>query len=128
LEVTAKKIMVIDDDDANLQMIAAVMESRGYFVITASDGERGLELLEKENNIDLIITDVFMPKKEGIGFIRAAQSKNSCTKIIVMTGSVNYTTIAETARFFGADFTIQKPFEIEDFIEKVAQLLGERKL
>ena len=118
-----KKVLVVEDDRMNSAMISAVLEERGYTVVVADDGDAGLRTLEKEGDIDVVITDIFMPNREGIGFIRAAKSRCPAMKIAAMTGAVNYESIFVTAQDFGADLTIKKPFDIDDFADKIDSLL-----
>ena len=119
-----KKILVVEDDQMNASMISAVLEEHGYRVVTAGDGDLGLAILEKDDAVDGIITDIFMPNREGIGFIRAVKSRFRKIKIAVMTGAINYESIFSTAEDFGADMTIKKPFDIDLFVEKIDTLLN----
>lgn len=118
-----KKVLVVEDDRMNSAMISAVLEERAYTVVIADDGDAGLRTLEKEEGIQVVITDIFMPNKEGIGFIRAAKSRYPAMKIVAMTGAINYESIFVTAQDFGADLTIKKPFDIDDFADKIDSLL-----
>ena len=124
MEKQPKKILVVEDDRMNALMISAVLEEHGYLVVTAGDGDLGLAILEKDDSIDGIITDIFMPNREGIGFIRAVKSRFRKMKIAVMTGAINYESIFSTAEDFGADMTIKKPFDIDLFVEKIDALLN----
>ena len=123
MEKQPKKILVVEDDQMNASMISAVLEERGYRVVTAGDGDLGLAILEKNDDIDAVITDIFMPNREGIGFIRAVKSRYRNVKIAAMTGAINYESIFSTAEDFGADMTIKKPFDIDLFVEKIDELL-----
>jgi CheY-like chemotaxis protein len=124
MEKQLRKILVVEDDQMNALMISAVLEEHGYRVVTAGDGDQGLAILEKTEDIDGIITDIFMPNREGIGFIRAAKSRYPKVKIAAMTGAINYESIFSTAEDFGADMTIKKPFDIDLFVEKIDALLN----
>jgi CheY-like chemotaxis protein len=117
-------ILVADDDTFIQKMIKAVLEERGYTVFTANDGNQALELLERERNIDAVITDIMMPGKEGIGLIRSIRRNFGSMKIIALTAAINYETILNTAKLFGADLTIKKPFDIDEFIDDVDMLVA----
>ena len=119
-----KKLLIVEDDQMNASLIAAVLEERGYTVLTAGDGDEGLEVLAGDTAIEGVVTDIFMPNREGIGFIRAAKSRHPAVKIAAMTGAVNYESIFSTAQDFGADFTIKKPFDIDEFADKIDEMLG----
>ena len=118
-----KKILVVEDDWVNASFIAEVLEERGYSVLTAGDGEIGLSILAREENIAAVVTDIFMPNREGIAFIRAVKSRYGAVKIAAMTGAINYESIFSTARDFGAELTIRKPFDIDKFADRIDELL-----
>lgn len=122
MEPLIKKALVVEDNPLNNELMKMMLEDIGYTVLTASDGDVGLEILEKEPAIELIVTDIFMPKKEGIGLIRAVRSRHLHVKIVAVTGAVNFTAISETAMQFGADLIIKKPFDLDDFAEKLKSL------
>lgn len=118
------ELLVVEDDQMNASMIVAVLEERGYRVHAAADGDEGLEMLEKNPEIKGVLTDVFMPNREGIGFLRAVKSRYPRIKIAVMTGAVNYETIFATARDFGADIAIKKPFDIDELADQIVEMLN----
>ncbi|MBN1757787.1 MAG: response regulator [Chitinispirillaceae bacterium] len=118
-----KKVLIVEDDQMNASLIAAVLEERGYNVLTAGDGDVGLEILAKDQEIAGVVTDIFMPNREGIGFIRAVKSRHAAVRIAAMTGAVNYESIFSTAQDFGADYTIKKPFDIDEFADKIDEML-----
>jgi len=119
-----KKALVVEDNHFHQKMVATLLESLGYTVFTAADGDTGLEVVNSEHDLELIVTDIFMPKKEGIGFIRAVKSRHLQAKIIVVTGAVNFSVISDTAMLFGADLIFKKPIDIDDFTEKLNQLVA----
>jgi len=118
-----RKALVVEDNLLHKNLVASILEGLGFTVLTAADGDLGLEIVNSEEGIDLIVTDIFMPKKEGIGFIRAVKSKHQQVKIVAVTGAVNFETISDTAMQFGADLIIKKPIDIDDFAEKLDRLV-----
>jgi CheY-like chemotaxis protein len=121
--ITGSKVLVVDDDPLNQEMMVTILEDRGYTVFSADDGDSGLDLLDKEQDIRVTVTDIMMPNREGISFIRAIRSRRPTMKIIAVTGAVNYQKIFSTAQDFGADVTIKKPFNIDEFADKVDELV-----
>ena len=69
-----KRILIIDDNDEFREMLHLKLEREGFEVSEASDGEIGLNMLEKQQ-VDLVITDIIMPNKEGIGTIIDLRAK-----------------------------------------------------
>lgn len=123
MSTDAGTALVVDDDPLNREMVVSLLEDRGFTVFPAEDGDVGLAILEKERAIDVVVTDIFMPNREGVSFIRAIRSKYPDTKVVAITGAVNYEAIFSTAQEFGADITIKKPFDIDEFGDKVDALI-----
>jgi len=128
-------ILVIDDDEMVRSTVKAMLESRGHEVAVAVDGEDGQRQLEKRA-FDLVLCDIFMPNKDGIGTLRDVRRVNPDLPIIIMTGgSPNAGRIGDRtdvdylhmARLLGATRTIGKPFTIKQLIVLVDEALAERK-
>jgi CheY-like chemotaxis protein len=128
-------ILVVDDDEMVRSTVKAMLESRGHEVAVAVDGEDGLRQLQKQS-FDLVLCDIFMPNKDGIGTLREVRRVNADLPIIIMTGgSPNAGRIGERgdvdylhmARLLGATRTIGKPFTIKQLIVLVDEALAERK-
>jgi CheY-like chemotaxis protein len=80
------RILVIDDDAAVRGTIRRHLESDGHAVAEAPDGRAGMKLY-RENPTDLVITDLFMPEREGLETIRELRKSFKDAKIVVVTGS-----------------------------------------
>lgn len=128
-------IAVIDDDEDIVLSLKTVLESRAYNVITACDGEEGIELVVKEHP-DLIILDVMMPRKNGFEVCRELKGNpeyKSCAGIPIILLTV-YPGDREAAnltlqegRTMEADDYIQKPFKPAVILDIVEQLLKKKK-
>ena len=114
-------VLIADDEPGCRAMIAAALEEQGYPVEIARNGVEALERLKSNSDVGIAITDIIMPEKEGIGLIRSIRRMFPAVKIIVVTGSVNFESVSATARDFGADVTIRKPFDIEHLMEIVEE-------
>jgi DNA-binding response OmpR family regulator len=121
-------ILIIDDEKAILGFLKERLMSEGFNVLTASDGKEGVNLF-KGNQVDLIITDIIMPDKDG--FVTIMELKKICPviKIIAMSGGgrglPEY--YLDTAKGFGAKYTFEKPFKTSELVEAVHELLKEEK-
>ena len=73
-----KKVLLVDDDIRNIFSLSAVLEERGMFVMTASNGQEALEQLKsvRVNNVDLIITDIMMPGMDGLELIKLIRAED----------------------------------------------------
>jgi CheY-like chemotaxis protein len=118
-------ILVIDDDEAMRRLILRVLGAGGHVLLEAENGQQGLKLLE-EQRPDLIITDILMPRKEGIETIREVAGLSPGTKIIAISGGGGSDNLMflDMARTFGAHAALAKPFRAEELIETVARLLA----
>jgi CheY-like chemotaxis protein len=128
-------ILVVDDDEMVRSTVKAMLESRGHEVAVAVDGEDGLRQLQKQS-FDLVLCDIFMPNKDGIGTLREVRRVSADLPVIIMTGgSPNAGRIGERgdvdylhmARLLGATRTIGKPFTIKQLIVLVDEALAEGK-
>jgi CheY-like chemotaxis protein len=122
------KILVIDDEPAILLMLKKMLEKAGHKVDTASNGNEGIILFEK-NKHDLLITDIIMPEKEGMETIIELRKKYPDLKIIAISGGgrINPEGYLPGAKLLGANMVFQKPLIQKEFLEAVAMLSNEPK-
>lgn len=119
-------ILVVDDDEQVRDVVKGFLREMGHASLEAADGLQALKLLA-ENQIDLVISDIFMPHKEGLTTIAEIRSKYPSTKVLVMSGggdSVSGILILELGKQFGAESGLHKPFQFEEFQAKVEGLLS----
>jgi len=121
------KILIIDDEPEMCDMLKLALENEGHEVYATVDGEEAVAHYCEEPS-DLIITDIFMPSKDGIEIILDLQGRFSDLKIIVISGGgalgVGTEDVFVAAKEFGAHYTFKKPFKIEDMIKAVGDLLN----
>ena len=118
------RILVIDDDATVRLSVKLALEDADHAVQVAADGSQGTILFRK-SPADLVITDIFMPEKEGLETIDEIKRLRPQTKIVAISGggrmaSDDYLKIAES---LGADRSLQKPFDIQHLVDVVAELL-----
>ena len=119
------RILVIDDEEGLRMIVREILESAGHEVLLAGDGQQGLEL-QRTERADLVITDIFMPQKEGIETIIELRQEFPGIKIIAMSGGGALRTLdyLPAAQEFGALRTLSKPFEAAVLLATVDELLG----
>ena len=118
-------ILVIDDD-INLRLILQeVLRDEGYEVSVAGDGEQGIAL-QRKRPASLLITDIFMPNKEGIETIRDFREEFPNVPIIAISGGGRLKRQGDlfTAKELGAAVILRKPFEMIDLLRAVAEVLN----
>ncbi len=122
--MTSKKlILVVDDDPAIIVSVKAALETHGYEVITATDGEEGFRKAQQDIP-NLIVMDILMPKLSGfmtLGMIRASGLDE--VPIVIMTASDEARHEAY-AQMHGVVAFLHKPFSMDKLVEAVRQQLS----
>ena len=118
-------ILVIDDSAAIRRMIGHILIADKHDVIEAEDGEIGFRLA-KAHRPALVITDIFMPNREGIETIRGIRNLGGNIKIIAISGGskTDERLYLDAATVLGADGTLKKPFRPTELRDLVRNLLG----
>ncbi|MBL4614542.1 MAG: response regulator [Magnetovibrio sp.] len=118
------KILVIDDDQDILDFIQGGLE-HVHDITTALNGELGLRACE-DGTFDLVLTDIFMPFRDGLDIVREVAKLYPDSKTVAMTGQYGsgQTDYLKAAHAFGAVKTLQKPFTIEQLSLIVEEVLS----
>ncbi|MBW2338189.1 MAG: response regulator [Deltaproteobacteria bacterium] len=118
------RILIIDDEPQIRSMLKLMLERDGYEVVEASDGVEGISVY-RQNPADLIITDLIMPNKDGIGMIIDLKKEFPEVKIIAMSGGgLNKPDgYLKGAKKLGASCTLTKPIDREEILRVVAAIL-----
>jgi two-component system chemotaxis response regulator CheY len=118
----AKRILTIDDSKTMRDMLRFTLVDAGYDVLQAVDGQDGLDVLRKER-VDVVITDINMPKLDGYGVIRhlRADSGYDDTPILVLSTECDQKT-KDIGRDAGATGWLVKPFDPDQLVEIVRQV------
>ncbi|GFZ91786.1 DNA-binding response regulator [Compostibacillus humi] len=115
------KILIIEDDSNIVELIQLYMDKVGYFHISASDGEEGLELFLTESP-DCIILDIMLPKMNGWEVCKAIRLEDKQVPIIMLTGKGETYDVIKGLDI-GADDYIVKPFDPNELIARVKSVL-----
>jgi len=119
-----KKILVAEDNMDVLVIIQTALREAGYEVITAVGGEEALEKA-KENEFDLILTDLAMPKVSGVDVISALKNAPGTWRIPIVAVTAHWTDqISVSASAAGCDGFIAKPFSKEELLYEVEKHLS----
>ncbi len=120
------RILVVDDDPYVRGAVRRVLIRWGHGVWGAADGLEALQMLELLE-VDLILTDVVMPRMDGLEFVQRARSVGVLAPIVVMTGGglASREELLRAARERGAVRTIQKPFSARELFETLDAVLRE---
>ncbi len=118
------RILIIEDDDLVRDYLAEVLQRADYQVHTAADGQAGVDLCRTQP-MDLVITDILMPEKDGIETILDLRRDNPGLKVMAISGGGRSgpDSYLNSARLLGADLTMKKPFSNQELLSAVAELL-----
>ncbi len=121
-----KQVLIVDDEPNLRKILSAQLSRDGYEVMTAEDGEQGLAML-KDHHIDLVITDLKMPKVDGMTLLRRAIQEDAELPIILITAHGTIDTAVEALKSGAFDF-VTKPFDKDEVRQIVAKALKTREL
>ena len=116
-------MLVMDDEPGIRLLIARALKAAGAIVLEAPDGEIGTLILEQAK-VDLVITDIIMPEKEGVEMICDIRLAWPHIKILAITGGgrIDPAVFLNLAKELGADLTMKKPLNIKALVEQVSGL------
>lgn len=119
--MAAGRVLVIDDNADMRASLSTLLVLLGYEVETAADGTQAL-LIHRARNVAKVITDIFMPGKEGMETIEAFKSEWPWVRVIAMSGGgeVARGSYLEAAQQVGADAVLQKPFTLDSLRRALA--------
>lgn len=119
------RVLLIDDEDQLRRMLRQVLEQEGYEVIEARDGAEGIKNF-CTSPVDLLITDILMPEREGLELIRELRREYPSLKIIAISGGgqMGKFNFLDVAKIFGAQRIFQKPFPLQEFLQGVREVLA----
>lgn len=119
------RILIIDDDDALRGVIAQNLIFAGHTVIEAADGRQGVDLFHAAP-VDLVLTDLVMPGKEGVETIIELHRERPQLPIIAMSGGMPRSSMyLEIASKLGARRALAKPFTPQDLLKAIDEVLAE---
>jgi DNA-binding response OmpR family regulator len=122
------RILIVDDDPHVRSMLEHVLRKADHDVETAEDGKEALRV-HRERPVDLIVTDIIMPEKEGLETITELRKSFPAVKIIAISGGgrIGPSQYLKMAKVLGANRTFSKPFNPSELIAAVEELLAHEK-
>jgi two-component system response regulator VanR len=123
---TRKRVLVVDDEPDTRVLIWDILSEEGYEVHLCSGGEQALERLERRS-FDLILADIKMPGMDGMELLTRARAKAPNTRVIMMTAYASIDTAIQAIREQAFDYLV-KPFDLDDFRQRVSRALDSKNL
>jgi len=117
-----RQILVVDDEDQIRDVLRRTLEKSGYDVTEASNGQEAIDILQ-EQQFDLVLADILMPKKDGLEVIMFIQREQPAVKCIAISAPSNRVFL-QSAELLGATEVIEKPFELKEVEAIVKRLIG----
>jgi DNA-binding NtrC family response regulator len=122
--VTTKRTVLVVDDDASLRIsLAANLEEEGYLVVEAEDGVEAVAAVEKRPEIDVIVSDVRMPRMDGVSAFRSIKRLRPDLPVILVTAFANEGLLRD-AVIEGVFTIIRKPFDTRGLFASLARALA----
>lgn len=120
-----KRILVIDDDFLTLDVLKRMLEVEGYEVVTALNGQEGIDVFH-QISIDLVITDLVMPVKDGLRTIMELRREKPELPIIAISagGAIPKERYLTLAQYLGDITTLPKPFKRKDIVDTVSKMIN----
>lgn len=124
LEVRVARILVVDDDRLTRELVSRMLRKHGHETIKASDGEVAFGILEANEDIQLVITDVLMPKMDGVRLVQLirGQQVHKFLPILIVSSVATSGSIAHLLDL-GASRFLSKPIAEEELSNNVTELL-----
>lgn len=119
-------VLVVEDDDAVRTVLVQILESEGYEVTVARDGEEGL-LTALERVPDAILLDLMMPDTDGWAFLRQRLGQVTLTAVPILVMSAGREDDLKRAKQLGANAYLAKPFDLDVLLALVQQLVDPRR-
>lgn len=117
------RILVIDDSRSSLEMVAMMLVRAGNQVRCCADGNQVQQMIEREA-FDLILTDIFMPERDGLEIIMNVRRLRPNLPIIAMSGKTGALDMLAVARHLGACQLLRKPFSNTELLEAVEMTIA----
>ena len=121
--VARKRILLVDDDREIVESMKVALETSGYDILVARDGNQGLAMAEREDP-DLVILDMMMPKRSGFLVLeKLRRTRPVPLRVIMITANEGNRHMRYAQESLGVDDYIRKPFAMDRLLDSVTRLL-----
>ena len=123
MTVAARKILVVEDNDMNMQLVEFLLEEGGYDIVKAASGEEALAVT-REHEPDLILMDIHLPGMDGLSVVRAMKTDDRTRRIPILALTA-HAMRGDKDRFLeaGCDGYISKPIDVKTFVASIERFL-----
>ena len=121
------RVLVVDDDESVRSVLRRVLASEGYDALEAADGEIALDLLRREGAVDLLLTDIHMPNRDGISLLQEVSEGFPDTAVVMLSGDEDLHTAVDCLTAGARDY-LTKPVLIEEVRARLRKVLEQRRV
>ena len=126
-ETQLGRVLVVDDDAGVRELLARMLGMSGYTVTQAGGTDAALELLERDGEVPLIVSDLNMPGRDGRELLREVHSRYPDTAVVMLTGNEDMATAVECLKIGARDY-LSKPVQLQEIRARIEKALAERNL
>lgn len=121
-----KSILFIEDEPTLQKTVGRYLEGEGYQVLSALDGEKGLELA-KTQDLNLILLDLILPKKDGFDVLKELKQdpKTKDIPVIILTNLEQNADIGKTLELGATTYLVKANYELEEVVKKIKEVLSD---
>jgi CheY-like chemotaxis protein/anti-sigma regulatory factor (Ser/Thr protein kinase) len=121
---TPPAVLVVDDEESLRSLLVRVLEREGFMPFTATNGEQAIELF-REHSPPVVVSDIRMPKMDGLTMLREIRKIDRAAAVILMTGQGNEEILLSALRGGAANF-FKKPFNSRELVDEIRRIIGFR--
>ena len=120
-----KRILVVEDNEMNMQLVEFLLDEGGYAILKANSGEEALTVARNGEPIDLILMDIHLPGVDGLSVVRELKA-DARTKTIPILALTAHAMRGDKDRFLqaGCDGYISKPIDVKTFLSSIEPFVG----
>jgi DNA-binding NtrC family response regulator len=122
-----RTILVVDDEPQIRSLLRKVLARDRHHVIEAADGVEAIDVLQRGTNVDLVLTDIVMPRMNGIELAERVSSQFPAVRVLCMSAHFDVNAVQRNSTGEGWNF-LRKPFNVGELSVKVGQLLAEGRV
>jgi CheY-like chemotaxis protein len=122
---TGARVLVVEDNDMNMQLVEYLLEEGGYRIVKAASGEEALSIARNGDPVDLILMDIHLPGIDGLSVVREMKS-DAVTRAIPILALTAHAMRGDKDRFLdaGCDGYISKPIDVKTFLSSIRTYLS----
>jgi CheY-like chemotaxis protein len=123
--MSSARVLVVEDNDMNMQLVEYLLEEGGYSIVKATSGEEALSIARGGDPVDLILMDIHLPGIDGLSVVREMKMEPR-TRAVPILALTAHAMRGDRDRFLeaGCDGYISKPIDVKTFLSSIRTYLG----